>query len=72
MAHVFVDVSHDKMHAQDAGGGGAVDVFRREITLTGDLDDTQREKLLEIADKCPVHRTLEASATIETALTPRP
>ncbi len=72
LAHVFVDVSHDKMHAQDAGGGGAVDVFRREITLTGDLDDKQREKLLEIADKCPVHRTLEASAKIETALSPRP
>ncbi len=70
LTHVRVDVSHDKMHAQDAPSGGSVDVFRREITLEGRLDDEQRARLREIADKCPVHRTLEASAKVETTLTP--
>ncbi len=42
--------------------------FRREITLEGDLDDDQRARLLEIADKCPVHRTLENGARVETRL----
>jgi len=70
--HVTVDVSHDKVHAQDAEGHGQaqkIDAFRREITLCGDLDDDQRARLLEIADKCPVHRTLEASSQVVTVLT---
>ena len=70
---VSVDVTHDKVHAADAeadaGGGGArVDVFRRTIRLTGALDGAARARLLEIADRCPVHRTLERGARIETAL----
>jgi len=71
LAHVRVDVSHDKVHAQDAEGStGAqkIDSFHREITLEGDLDADQRQRLLEIADKCPVHRTLETSSRITTAL----
>ena len=70
LAHVRVDVTHDKVHAQDAGTQVAekIDTFRRAITLTGDLDAEQRKRLLEIADKCPVHRTLERSSTIETRL----
>ena len=70
LAHVRVEVTHDKVHAQDAGAGGKADLFRRAIALEGDLDADQRAKLLEIADKCPVHRTLEASARVETTLTP--
>ncbi|WP_288943981.1 bifunctional alpha/beta hydrolase/OsmC family protein [uncultured Roseovarius sp.] len=68
--HVSVDVSHDKVHAQDAAaqGNAKADRFRRVIRLEGDLDDDQRAKLLEIADKCPVHRTLERSAKVETEL----
>ena len=68
--HVSVDVSHDKVHAQDAETSKEVriDKFRREIRLTGDLDDAQRQRLLEIADKCPVHRTLEHGAKVETIL----
>ena len=69
--HVSVDVTHDKAHAQDAGAGGAtLDVFHRAIRLTGSLSEAERQKLLEIADKCPVHRTLEGRARIETALAP--
>ena len=42
--------------------------FRREIHLEGDLTEDERAKLMEIADKCPVHRTLERSSTVETVL----
>ncbi len=68
LAHVQVAVSHDKVHAQDAESGGTAqaDTFKRVITLTGDLNDAQRTRLLEIADKCPVHRTLERSSHIIT------
>jgi len=45
-----------------------IDHFRREIRLKGDLDEAQRQRLLEIADKCPVHRTLEHGAKVETIL----
>lgn len=70
LEHVSVDVSHDKVHGQDAGTGEAakIDGFRREIRLRGALDDTQRQRLLEIADKCPVHRTLESGAQVTTIL----
>ncbi len=67
--HVSVDVSHNKVHAQDAASkGDKIDSFRREITLEGELSEEQRTKLLEIADKCPVHRTLERANHIETVL----
>ncbi|MBO9444662.1 bifunctional alpha/beta hydrolase/OsmC family protein [Ruegeria sp. R14_0] len=67
---ITVDVCHNKVHAQDAGlaGEGKVDQFRRKIRLEGALTADQRARLLEIADKCPVHRTLEASAKITTEL----
>lgn len=67
---VSVDVSHDKVHAQDASQQQETraDRFRRVIRLEGDLSETQRQKLLEIAGKCPVHRTLERSSEVETEL----
>ncbi len=70
LTHVSVDVSHDKVHAQDADNekGFRIDTFKRQIRLEGDLDDEQRQRLLEIADKCPVHRTLEHGARVETVL----
>lgn len=70
LSHIRVDVSHDKVHAQDAmaGSGEKIDSFRREIYLEGDLTAEQRKRLLEIADKCPVHRTLERSSKILTTL----
>ena len=70
--HVSVDVSHDKVHAQDAetGSGDKIDTWRRRIKLSGDLDDDQRQRLLAIADKCPVHRTLERSSDVVTELLP--
>ena len=76
LSHVAVDVTHDKVHRQDAetGAGTRIDRFDRVIRLEGDLSKDQRAKLLEIADRCPVHRTLEHGARIETRLedqTPR-
>ena len=73
LEHVFVDVTHNKVHAQDASDASAtrVDSFHRAIHLEGALDDEQRQKLLEIADKCPVHKTLESSSHITTELAPR-
>lgn len=72
LSGVEVDVTHDKVHAQDCetceGSANKVDLFTRAIRLSGDLSAEQRQKLLEIADKCPVHRTLEAQSQIVTSL----
>ena len=58
-----VDVRHEKIHAEDCADceskTGKVDVFRRVIRLDGDLSAAERARLMEIADRCPVHRTLE-------------
>lgn len=70
LENVSVDVTHDKIHAADCdhcdGGTHKIDQFRRVITLEGDLSDDQRERLMAIADKCPVHRTLESEIEIVT------
>jgi len=66
---VSVDILHDKVHAQDAGAHDSkIDQFIRRITLQGDLDEDQRARLLEIANRCPVHRTLESGAQVQTEL----
>lgn len=66
---VSVDITHAKSHVSDAQNSEKMDAFERTITLTGRLDDAQRAKLLEIADKCPVHKTLERKSTVTTRLT---
>ena len=66
-----VDVSHSKSHAEDSEElekPRKIDRFVRIIRLEGDLDEDQRAGLLRIADLCPVHKTLEGSAEIETEL----
>lgn len=73
LERVTVTVRQRSVHADDMsvcvdGGDGCVRQFTREIELEGDLDDAQRQKLLEIADKCPVHRTLEAGVQVVTTL----
>ncbi|MCB4455554.1 bifunctional alpha/beta hydrolase/OsmC family protein [Leisingera sp. McT4-56] len=67
---ISVDVSHDKVHAQDAlpSGPAKIDQFTRVVRLCGPLSEEQRARLLEIADKCPVHRTLESGAKVVTRL----
>jgi putative redox protein len=67
LAHVAVEVTHGKEHAADAGTGEArIDVFRRVVRIMGELTADERARLMEIADRCPVHRTLETGARIET------
>ncbi len=67
---VSVLLSHDRIHADDCATceteAGKVDRISRRIALQGDLDPETRQKLLEIADRCPVHRTLTHEVVIET------
>lgn len=67
LVHVSVEVTHDKRHAEiDPEAKPTHDHFLRKISLTGPITLEHRESLLAIADKCPVHRTLEATSHIET------
>ena len=61
--HLSVTVTHAK---EIHGDGLRRDVFTREISITGDVDEAQRARIIEIANKCPVHRTLEAGSDIIT------
>lgn len=69
---VEVYLNHDKIHAKDCAAcaekNGKVDQISRSLVLTGPLNDEQRARLLDIADRCPVHRTLESMTDITTAL----
>jgi len=71
---VTVRVTHKKMHAEACADcdteDGKIDEFRRELTLEGDLDDDQRQRMLEIADRCPVHQTLHGEVKVRTKLAP--
>ena len=57
-------------HKEKNAAGEMIDVIHRDIALQGALDDAQKAKLIEIANKCPVHRTLENKPEVETLLTP--
>ncbi len=69
---VTVRLRHEKIHAVDCvecdDPKSKIDFIEREIELEGDLDQEMRHKLLDIADRCPVHRTLESRSRIETRL----
>ena len=70
LERVTVALSHSRIHAADCETcetkEGMVDRIERGITLRGNLNAEQRERLLEIADKCPVHRTLTSEVDIRT------
>lgn len=72
LEHVEVRVDHERRHAKDCERceeqQGKIDHLTRTIHLRGDLSDEQRERLTEIADRCPVHRTLTQKNVIETRL----
>ncbi len=69
---VIVRLKHHKIHADDCQAceskGGRVDHLERELELFGPLDNAQKQRLLEIADKCPVHKTLHSEVIITTKL----
>ena len=68
----IVRLRHEKIHAEDCEHceekDGKIDRFERELELKGALTGEQRQRLLEIAEKCPVHRTLQAEVLIDTRL----
>jgi uncharacterized OsmC-like protein/fermentation-respiration switch protein FrsA (DUF1100 family) len=70
LERVTVTLRHSKIHAEDCAEcetkAGMLDQIDREIAMEGALDAEQRQKLMEIADKCPVHRTLTSEIHIVT------
>jgi putative redox protein len=75
LEEAVVRLEHGKVHAEDDDracrtdgddGPAKIDRIVREIVLTGDLSEEQRERLVEIAGRCPVHRTLEQGVLTET------
>ncbi len=73
LEQVRVSLRHSRIHAKDCAEceteQGMVDHIDRDIELIGDLDDDQRDKLLAIAERCPVHRTLTSTVHVTTSLT---
>ncbi len=69
---ISVRVHHEKIHAQDCAKcentEGKVDRMEREIHVEGELTEEQKQRLLEIADKCPVHRTLHSEVVVTSRL----
>ena len=69
---VTVKLEHSKIHAVDCAEcetkEGMLDRIEREISVSGPLDEQQRARLLEMADRCPVHRTLTSEVSIRTRL----
>lgn len=70
---VRVELSHERVHARDCAeceqeGSSRIDLIRRYVVVSGALDDAQAERLLQIAERCPVHRTLAGGPTILTEL----
>ncbi len=71
---ISVEVKHEKVHAEDCMDcadeqkqrGGKIDRFERHITVEGELSPELEKKILMIADKCPVHKTIEAGASVVT------
>lgn len=69
---IVVRLRHRKIHAEDCEQcetkEGRIDFVEREIELAGPLSDEQRQRLLQIADKCPVHRTLHSEVHVKSWL----
>ncbi|MEI5098309.1 OsmC family protein [Streptomyces sp. PmtG] len=70
LEHVTVSLRHERVPAADRTEGGPGDHITREIRLVGDLSAEQRQRLIGIAEKCPVHRTLTSPTRITTTSAP--
>ena len=72
LQNVEVHTSYSRTHAEDCehceDESMKIDTFEREIKLQGDLDEKQTKRLLQIADKCPVHKTLHTTSRVTTKL----
>ena len=71
LERVRVTLRHSRIHAKDCAecetSSGWIDHIERDVELAGDLDDMQRQRLLHIADRCPVHQTLTSEVHIATS-----
>ncbi|MDH7447126.1 bifunctional alpha/beta hydrolase/OsmC family protein [Aquimarina sp. 2201CG14-23] len=74
LQHIEVHTSYSKSHIQDCENcedpTAKIDTFEREIKLEGNLDEKQIARILQIADKCPVHKTLHSETQVITKLIP--
>jgi uncharacterized OsmC-like protein len=72
LEHVAVDLRHTRDYIEDCQGCEEkpmkIEVLERVVTLQGDLSKEQRQRLLQIADRCPVHRTLHSELQVRTLL----
>lgn len=76
LGRISVDASHAKIHARDCeecteperGSSARIDRFERIISVEGEVSEELRAKIVEIAAKCPVHRTLETVAKVATVV----
>jgi putative redox protein len=70
LEHVRVDLRHCRIHAQDCAEctttAGFIDHIDRDITLRGELDAGQRDRLMQVAEQCPVHRALRSEIDVTT------
>lgn len=69
---VTVELSHERVHPQDCENceepGHMIELIRRYMAVKGPLDEAQRARLLEIAQRCPIHKTLSSVPQIEDEL----
>lgn len=72
VTNIKVHLQHEKVHAEDCqeceGTTGKIDRIERVIELEGDLTEDQRQRMLQIANKCPVHRTLHSEVVVASSL----
>ena len=72
LQRITVRIRHSRIHAEDCMDcetkEGLLDRIDREIELSGNLDEAQKLRLLEIAERCPVHRTLNSEISIKTSV----
>jgi putative redox protein len=72
LQRITVRLQHSRIHAEDCSDcetrQGFLDRIDRRIELTGNLDEAQKQRLLEIAEHCPVHKTLKSEINIRTSL----
>ncbi len=85
LAEVSVHLTHDRIHAEDcqfcteeervaavAERGGRIEVIQRDISVRGQLSEEQVQRLLEIAERCPVHRTLQTPPKVHSTIVSGP
>lgn len=69
---ILVHLTHSKDYVNDSGDAenqqAKIDIIDRTLEISGDIDEEQRQKLLEIADKCPVHKTLHSNIQVNTVI----